>query len=118
LVSVFRLNFQLKKRLAEHETSTFLRTLPVMFNILLCLMLFDGYAAHNLYRETWYLVGAMAVSVGLLPVLQQQVTENDADLPGVPAANVIEQKWSPALLPVLRRQVPNRVPRPGIDLRT
>jgi O-antigen ligase len=118
LICVFKLNLRLGKQLTAVNASGFLRSLPAMFNIILLLLLFDGYAAHNLYRDMWFLVGSMAASVGLLPLLQQQVTETEMAPAGVPAAGVIEQQWSPALLPVLRRQVPNRVPQTGIDLRT
>ncbi len=112
LVCVFKLNFRLRKQLVAVNASQFLQTLPAMFNIILALLLFDGYAAHNLYRDMWFLIGSMAASIGLLPMLQQQVTETEVDEPGVPAARVIEQQWSPALLPALRAQVPP----PGIHL--
>jgi O-antigen ligase len=118
LICVFRLNARLRKQLQTVNASGFLRSLPAMFSIILLLLLFDGYAAHNLYRDIWFLVGSMAASVSLLPMLQQQVTETEMDQSGAPAANVIEQQWSPALLPALRRQVPTQVPLPRIDLRT
>lgn len=112
LICVFRLNFRLRKELLDRNASKFLQGLPSMLNVVLFLLLFDGYAAHNLYRETWYLVGAMAASTSLLPMLQQRVTETGAEEPGVPASRVIEQKWSPALLPALRAEVASQVPRP------
>jgi O-antigen ligase len=118
LICVFRLNLRLRKQLEAVNASGFLLSLPAIFNIILALLLVDGYAAHNLYRDTWFLVGSMAASISLLPLLQQRVTETEMGATGVPAARVIEQQWSPALLPALRRQVPNRVPQPGIDLRT
>lgn len=118
LICVFRLNARLRKQLQAVNASGFLRSLPAMFNIILLLLLFDGYAAHNLYRDMWFLVGSMAASISLLPLLQQQVTETEMDQSGAQAAKAIEQQWSPALLPELRRQVPNRVPQPRIGLRT
>lgn len=117
LVCVFKLNLRLRKQLAAVNASRFLQELPAMFNIILALLLFDGYAAHNLYRDMWYVVGAMAACIGMLPMLQQQVTAIEADESGVSAARVIEQEWSPALVPALRRQVPPRVPQGGIHLR-
>ena len=82
-----------------------------MFTIILLLLLFDGYAAHNLYRDTYFLVGAMAASIKLLPMLQQEVTEIEPGQQGAatlaaPAAG----EWSPALLPALRSQIPTEVP--------
>jgi hypothetical protein len=88
-----------------------------MFSIILALLLFDGYAAHNLYRDTWFLVGSMAASVAMLPMLQR-VTETAADESGAPAGRQIEAQWSPALLPALREQVPTQVPHSRIHLPT
>jgi O-antigen ligase len=110
LICVFRMNFQVRKELLAHETSSFLRILPAMLNIILCLLLFDGYAAHNLYRDNWYIVGAMVASISLLPMMQQQITETEPSHLGAAAPLTIEQKWSPALLPALRKEVPIEVP--------
>ncbi|HTU49321.1 MAG TPA: O-antigen ligase family protein [Acidobacteriaceae bacterium] len=110
LICVFRLNFRVRKELLAHETSSFLRTLPAMFNIILCLLLFDGYAAHNLYRDNWYIVGAMVACVSLLPVLQQEVTVKVPGQPEIAGSTAAVPEWSPALLPVLRRQVPTEAP--------
>ncbi len=110
LICVFRLNLRLRKELLALNPSKFLQGLPSMLNLTLILLLFDGYAAHNLYRETWFLVGAMAASISLLPILQQEVTETEPSQLGGAASRTIEQKWSPALLPVLRKEVPTEVP--------
>ncbi len=115
LICVFRMNFRLRKQLSASNASRFLRELPVMFNIILCLLLFDGYAAHNLYRDAWYVIGAIAASVSLLPLLQEGVPgEALVNLPiaGEGASELpIGGEWSPALLPALRRQVPAENPR-------
>lgn len=110
LICVFKLNSRLRKELVAVNASRFLQGLPAMFNIILGLLLFDGYAAHNLYRDMWFLVGAVAASIGMLPILQQQVTETEPGQLGAAASRTIEQKWSPALLPALRREVPTEVP--------
>ena len=110
LICVFRLNFRVRKELLAHETSGFLRILPAMFNIIFCLLLFDGYAAHNLYRDNWYIVGAMTACVSLLPVLQQRVTVTEPGQTELATSTVGVPDWSPALLPVLRRQVPTEAP--------
>lgn len=117
LICVFKLDFRLRKQLAEVDASRFLLGLPAMFSIILALLLFDGYAAHNLYRDTWFLVGSMAASVAMLPMLQR-VTETVADESGAPAGRQIEAQWSPALLPALREQVPTQVPHSRIHLPT
>jgi hypothetical protein len=101
LICVFRLNLRLKKELVARNASAFLQKLPSMFNIMFGLLLFDGYAAHNLYRDAWYFIGAVSASMSLLPMLQQtQIAE----------ATAVTAEWSPALLPVLRRQVPSEPP--------
>jgi probable O-glycosylation ligase (exosortase A-associated) len=110
LICVFRLNFRLQKELRARKASVFLQDLPSMFNVMFCVLLFDGYAAHNLYRDAWYFVGAIGGAMSLLPILQAPVTETetgqiDAGMPAMPADD-----WSPALLPVLRRQVPTEAP--------
>lgn len=112
LICVFRLNVGLSKRLFANNASRFLLELPAMFNIILLLLLFDGYAAHNLYRDTWFLVGAIAASINLLPLLQQEVTAIGPGEPGKEIAPIpTTEEWSPALLPALRRQIPSEIPR-------
>lgn len=104
LVCVFRLNIRLGKELADRDVSKFLKILPGTFSIVLLQMLFAGYASHDLYRSTWFVMGAMAASVSLLPVLQNagadatQSAEIDAPRP--------DADWGPALLPALRNRVP------------
>lgn len=110
LICLFRMNFRLRKELLAVNASKFLQQLPAMFNIILCLLLFDGYAAHNLYRDQWYMVGAMVASLSLLPILQKTATTTELDQPGSPAPANHTEEWSPALLPVLRRQIPTQGP--------
>jgi probable O-glycosylation ligase (exosortase A-associated) len=106
LICVFRLNFRLRKQLEQRDTSRFLRQLPTLFTIILFQVLFAGYAAHSLYRTVWFVVGAMAASVSLLPILQQQPLREIPEEFATPSQPEIDQEWSPALLPALRRQVP------------
>jgi len=110
LICVFRLNFRLAKELKARNASAFLQQLPSMFNLMFCVLLFDGYAAHNLYRDAWYFVGAIGAAMSMLPILQDPVTETEtakteAGVPSIPVGD-----WSPALLPVLRKQVPTLGP--------
>ncbi len=110
LICVFRLNFRLKRELQERNASAFLQQLPSMFNIMFCLLLFDGYAAHNLYRDAWYFVGALGASMSLLPMLTDPVKETAAGQIEGGAPVSADGEWSPALLPVLRKQVPTLSP--------
>ncbi len=110
LICVFRLNFRLRKELLAVHASGFLQQLPAMFNIIFLLLLFDGYAAHNLYRDQWYFIGAISGSLSLLPMLQKPATETETDQIGTTAPAVPAGEWSPALLPVLRKQIPTLGP--------
>lgn len=111
LICVFRLNFRLSRELSNRNASKFLQVLPGMFNIVLCLLLFEGYAAHNLYRDTWFLIGAMAASVNLLPILQQPVAVPELAESGAIALPATAEGLSPAMLPALRRQIAVEGPR-------
>lgn len=106
LICVFRLNLRLRKQLLERNTPRFLQELPGLISIMLLLMLFDGYGAHNLYRSMWFVAGAIAASVSLLPILQgAAVIDKSAEF-ATPGQATLDGEWSPALLPVLRNQVP------------
>jgi len=107
LICVFRLNIRLRKQLKPQEVSRFLKEIPGLFNIRLLQLLFAGYAAHNLYRDTWFVIGAMAASVSLLPMLQQSQLQTQST-PEIAAADgpPLAADWSPALLPALRNQIP------------
>jgi O-antigen ligase len=111
LICVFRLNFRLKKQLTDLKASHFLQQLPPMSSVIFILLLFDGYAAHNLYRDTWYVIGAMVASVSLLPMLQTQSSPVKLGEGSVETTQATIDAWSPALLPVLRRQAPSAGPR-------
>jgi hypothetical protein len=105
------LNFRSRKLLREHNASRFLQELPGLLSIMLLQLMFAGYAAHDLYRSMWFVVGAMAASVSLLPILQQPVTvETPAVLATLDHPPKLDGDWSPALLPALRRQIPAENP--------
>ncbi len=106
LICVFRLNFRLRTQLINHNASRFLQELPGLLSIMLCQLLFSGYAAHDLYRSMWFVVGGMAASISLLPLLRQPVTAEDPAQLDIADRATLEGKWSPALLPALRNKVP------------
>lgn len=111
LICVFRLNFRLRKQLKILQTSAFLQNAPGLCSIMLCQLLFAGYAAHVLYRSTWFTVGVISASVSLLPILRQPVTQEESSAPLSPEILPLNGEWSPALLPALRKQVPLENPR-------
>lgn len=110
LICLFRLNLRMRRELPAANASKFLQELPVMFNIMLLQLLFDGYAAHNLYRDQWYMIGAMAASISLLPILQKTGTVSEPDQPDSAVPSTPTEEWSSALLQVLRRQIPTQGP--------
>lgn len=107
LVCVFRLNFRLRKDLAERDASPFLKFLPVIFLIMLLQLLFAGYAAHVLFRSTWYLIGAIGGSISLLPILQQQeIADTKANRLEAVAPWASAAKWLPTRLPAWQARTP------------
>lgn len=104
LVSTFRLSLRLRKQLKDANVLRFTKELPGLLMIMLCQLLFAGYAAHDLYRSMWFITGAIAVSIQLLPALQPVAKESA--LPAGAAAASATKEWSPALLPALRNQIP------------
>jgi O-antigen ligase len=104
LFCLFRMNLRMRKELRARNASSFLQILPDMFMVILLLLLFDGYAAHNLYRHNWFIVGAMTAALSLLPIMTRQPVEVPA---GESLSNFRREPdgdWSPALLPALRNE--------------
>ena len=106
VICVFRLNSRVRNELEERKASKFLQELPGLFSIIFYQLLFAGYASHDLYRSTWYIVGAMAASVSLLPILQKSVSAEASAHLDQNALPGLEGEWSSALLPDLHRQIP------------
>lgn len=118
LICIFRLNFRLRKELVERDVSDFLKFLPVVFIIMLFQLLFAGYAAHVLFRSTWYVIGAIAGSMSLLPVLQQQeATDTKAKRLEVVAPWASTVKWLPGR-PALPWQARKPEPSAAISIST
>jgi probable O-glycosylation ligase (exosortase A-associated) len=106
VICVFRLNMASRKRLLSMQESRFLTELPALLNIILLQLLFAGYAAHNLYRINWFVIGAVSASISLLPALQQAATgsEPNAAVAATDSKGTLT-RWSPALLPALRARL-------------
>ncbi len=67
LISLIVNNRTLMKELPGRIQSHFVRELPGYSNVCLFALLFTGYSAHNLYRSTWYILGAITGAISLLP---------------------------------------------------
>lgn len=117
LICLFRLNWRLRKEFLKENSSSFLKILPSMLSVILCQLLFAGYAAHDLYRIQWFTVGAMAASLSLLPAFSQNIAVEESagqstlHPPGTLSPTGATHEWSGSLLPVLRKQVPVDGPR-------
>jgi O-antigen ligase len=61
LFALFRLNRSLGKELSLlPDAPAWLRHYPLACSLILLVLLFVGYAAHDLYRSTWYMLGALS----------------------------------------------------------
>jgi O-antigen ligase len=67
VICLFVLNRRTARTLKERGASVLLRQYPGFCNASLYLLLLTGYSAHNLYRNTWALLGAISAAVSLLP---------------------------------------------------
>jgi probable O-glycosylation ligase (exosortase A-associated) len=102
---VFRLNMKLRRQLLGMHESRFLTELPALLNIIFLQLFFSGYAAHNLYRINWFVVGAISASISLLPALQNAPERAEAIKDKRDSLPLAEREWSPALLPELRARL-------------
>ena len=59
LISLFKLNRKIKKAAQESSWPNWFRYYPTACNFSLFVLLFTGYAAHSLYRNTWFLLAAL-----------------------------------------------------------
>jgi O-antigen ligase len=66
LVSAIGLNYRLARQWKQLGGSIFAQKFPMYCNMSLFLLLMTGYSAHNLYRSTWFILGAITGAVGLL----------------------------------------------------
>lgn len=66
VISLIFLNRRLARELRARNASVFLQKYPAACNLVLYLLLFTGYSAHNLYRSSWYMMGALSGAVALL----------------------------------------------------
>jgi O-antigen ligase len=66
LVVVFRTNAHILREWRSRAGDIVARKYPLYCNIALVILLFGGYSGHNLYRNTWYILGAITAAVGLL----------------------------------------------------
>jgi O-antigen ligase len=106
VISLILLNRRLTRELRERGATVFLQKYPGACNLTLYLLLFTGYSAHNLYRSSWYMMGAISGAIGLLKKSEvssdQQTGEKEpAKLKWVP--------WSPEPAPIPESTTPAQV---------
>jgi len=88
LVTLIGLNFKMARRRMQRGAGIMAQKFPLYCNMSLFLLLITGYSAHNLYRSTWFILGAITGAVGLL-----QVREMAAD--PAPVRKQVVGAWVP-----------------------
>jgi O-antigen ligase len=82
LYSLFRLNFWLRKELAVFPGAPrWLRFYPTASTLSLLVLLFAGYSSHDLYRSTWYILGALSGCVEMLVKQERVKQRREKDVP-------------------------------------
>ena len=66
LLMLMALNRRLTKRFREEHADALLQNFPGYCNLILYLLLFTGYSGHNLYRPTWFTMGAISGAMSLM----------------------------------------------------
>ncbi|MGH9482975.1 MAG: O-antigen ligase family protein [Terriglobales bacterium] len=70
LVVLFRSNAELRREMAAHpDVPAWMRYYPLACNLSLLGLLYNGYASHDLYRNTWYF---LAATTGALLLIRQK----------------------------------------------
>jgi O-antigen ligase len=79
LYQLFKLNGRQQRRLEPHkELPAYLRMFPYACNMTLIGLLFAGYAGHDLYRSSWYMMAALSAALAYIPINE---SEPDGDTP-------------------------------------
>jgi O-antigen ligase len=79
LYQLFKLNGRQQRRLEPHkELPAYMRMFPYACNMTLIGLLFAGYAGHDLYRSSWYMMAALSAALAYIPVND---SEPDGDTP-------------------------------------
>lgn len=87
-MSLIMLNYKLARQRKQQRGGIMAQKFPLYCNMSLFLLLITGYSAHNLYRSTWFILGAITGAVGLL-----QVREMAAD--PAPVRKQVVGAWVP-----------------------
>lgn len=67
LIRVIGTNRRLMKKLPQFALNPIVLQLPAYCNVCFLALFFTGYSAHNLYRSTWSILGALSGALTLLP---------------------------------------------------
>ena len=94
LFNLFRLNARLLRNQAERAQGVILQKFPLYCNLSLIILLFAGYSGHNLYRNTWYMLGAMSAAAGLMTTFKDKDSEADKKV-RPDEARAITAPWIP-----------------------
>jgi putative inorganic carbon (HCO3(-)) transporter len=77
LIQFFKLNGRQQRRLEPHKDfPAYIRLFPYACNITLIGLLFEGYAGHDLYRSTWYMMAALSAALAYIPLRDSMLDGN------------------------------------------
>ena len=63
---IVKTNRSLRKKFKTQNLSMIVANFPMYCNLSIMVLLFTGYSAHNLYRNTWFILGGLTAAVSLL----------------------------------------------------
>jgi O-antigen ligase len=115
IFTLFRLNARLLRE-AKHSTrGVIVRKFPVYCNVALLILFFAGYSGHNLYRNTWYVFGALSAALGMLApaTVRGEDGEPAEPLPAKRRKRSALAPWIPPEAPALPEPKPEPSPEPS-----
>lgn len=78
VVTLFKVNAELRRKAANADVPRMLKLFPLACNFSLAVLLFAGYTNHNLYRNTWFMLGAMSGAMQLMLERKEKTAEQAA----------------------------------------
>ena len=77
MISVMRMNWRLSHEYRDRFLDPVVKGFPAACNQCYILLLFSGYASHNLYRVNWYTLAAITASLALLQPAEAKLRKSE-----------------------------------------
>lgn len=100
LVVLFRTNARILREWKNRSGDIITRKFPLYCNLSLIILIFAGYSGHNLYRNTWYILGAITAAIGLLQLGEDAEKSAPEKPKRIKAAWMPDAADEPAMEPV------------------